>query len=158
MDALDRLCALRFQDAQNRNQPLLQAGEAGALRVRHGTLTPDEFLQIQAHAQMSFEFLKQIPWTGTLENVPAIARAHHERGDGSGYPQALRASQIPFGAKMMAIADVYDALTASDRPYKRAMSTKRALEILQKEAEIGKLDAATLQVFIENKVWQAADS
>ncbi|PQV63375.1 metal dependent phosphohydrolase [Abditibacterium utsteinense] len=156
MEALDRLSSLCFEGMEGQSLPLLQPGEADALRVRRGTLTPDEFLQIQAHAQMSFEFLKQIPWTGALQNVPAIARAHHERGDGSGYPQALRAGQIPLGAKLMAIADVYDALTASDRPYKRAMSPKNALQILEVEAKAGKLDAAALQIFIEAEIWKLA--
>ncbi len=137
-------------------QPLLRSEEADALRVRRGTLTPDEFHQIQNHAQMSFEFLKQIPWTPALAQIPVIARSHHERLDGSGYPQHLGADEIPFGAKMMAIADVYDALTASDRPYKRAMTPENALQILQKEAEIGKIDPAALQIFIAEEIWRAA--
>lgn len=153
--ALDHLQTLSFQTPSG-PQPLMHPNEAAALRVRRGTLTPEEFRQIQNHAQMSFEFLEQIPWTAALQHVPAIARAHHERLDGSGYPQQLRGEQIPYGAKLMAIADVYDALTASDRPYKRALSPERALQILQKEAEIGKLDAAALQIFIESEIWKLA--
>ncbi len=153
--ALDYLQTLTFQTPSGL-QLLVQPDEAAALCVRRGTLTPDEFRQIQNHAQMSFEFLEQIPWTSALQHVPAIARAHHERLDGSGYPQQLRGDQIPLGAKLMAIADVYDALTASDRPYKRALTTEAALKILQSEAEIGKLDMAALQIFIESEIWKQA--
>ncbi len=152
LDALDRLQQLEFETPDG-PQTLVRPEEAAALRVRRGTLTPGEFRQIQNHAQMSFEFLEQIPWTPALAQIPGIARAHHERLDGSGYPQGLRADQIPLGAKIMAIADVYDALTASDRPYKRALSSQSALEILKKEADSGKIDRDALQIFIENEIW-----
>ena len=151
--AIQRLSALCVEEASGEEAPVLTVDEANALRVRRGTLTPDEFHQIQLHAQMSYEFLEQIPWTHNLENVPQIARAHHERGDGSGYPQGLRHEEIPLGARLMAIADVYDALTATDRPYKRAMSSERALEILQAQAKVGQLDADALDVFVNNRVY-----
>jgi hypothetical protein len=154
--ALERLSQLQFCLPDGRALPLLTEGEATALQVRHGTLTPDEFRQIQDHAQMSFEFLEQIPWTSSLQNVPIIARSHHEREDGSGYPQGLKADEIPLGARLMAIADVYDALTASDRPYKRAMTPQRALQILNYEAQAGKIDPAALQIFIEREIWKLA--
>ncbi len=154
--ALERLQQAQFCTAQGHDEPVLHPEEALALQVRRGTLTPDEFSQIKDHAQMSFEFLNQIPWTATLKNVPSIARSHHERNDGSGYPQGLTESEIPIGAKLMAIADVYDALTASDRPYKRALSPEKALQILQSEADAGKLDAAALQIFIDREVWKLA--
>ena len=155
--AITRLESLRYQDASGQEQPILSAEEANALRVTRGTLTPAEFRQIQEHAQMSFEFLEQIPWTGALSRVPSLARSHHERGDGSGYPQGLPENETPLGAQLMAIADVYDALTASDRPYKRAMPTEKALRILCEEAQSGKLNAAALDVFIEREVYRAND-
>ena len=154
--ALQRLSQLNFCDADGEFSPLLTSDEAAALQVRRGTLTPDEFRQIQDHAQMSYEFLVQIPWTAPLQNVPIIARSHHERTDGSGYPQGLGESEIPLGAKMMAIADVYDALTATDRPYKRAMMPPRALQILQLEAKSGKIDPDLLQIFIDREIWKLA--
>ncbi len=151
--ALDRLRALRVCDASGQARPLLKEEEVAALGVRRGTLTVGEFRQIQDHAQMSWEFLRQIPWTRGLESVPAIAQAHHERMDGSGYPLGLSGDAIPLGARMMAIADVFDALTASDRPYRRALSNEGALEVLRIEARAGKLDADLLAIFIEAKVW-----
>ena len=149
-----RLSEMCYLDANGAGRPLLTENEAATLRVVRGTLTPEEFRQIQQHAQMSYEFLKQIPWTSNLANVPALARAHHERLDGSGYPQGLRLSEIPYGAKLMAIADVYDALTAADRPYKRALSPELALRILRQEAALGKLDKDALQVFIEREIYR----
>ena len=152
-----RLCEMRYFDECGHAHALLSEEEAGTLRVVRGTLTPEEFRQIQQHAQMSYEFLKQIPWTANLSNVPALARAHHERLDGSGYPQGLQLGEIPYGAKLMAICDVYDALTAADRPYKSALSPELALRILRQEAALGKLDADALNVFIEREVYRAND-
>ena len=151
--ALRRMRALGFCDATGACRPLLDEEEVAALAVRRGTLTPTEFRQIQEHAQMSWEFLRQIPWTRGLEEVPSIAQAHHERLDGSGYPLGLDAQTIPLGAKMMAIADVFDALTANDRPYRRALSPEDAISILRDEAAQGKLDAALLDIFIARRVW-----
>lgn len=154
--ALDRLCDLQFENVNGQRLPVLNPNERLALQVRRGTLTPDEFRQIQDHAQMSYEFLIQIPWTSQLENVPIIARSHHERNDGSGYPQGLDASEIPLGAKLMAVADVYDALTASDRPYKRSMPPERAIQILGYEAQAGKIDPDALKLFIEREIYKLA--
>ena len=156
VETTQRLTQLQFCVSDDRLLPLLQPEEAAALQVQRGTLTPDEFRQIQDHAQMSYEFLQQIPWTSSLENVPIIARSHHERSDGSGYPQGLRAQEIPLGARLMAISDVYDALTASDRPYKRAMTPQRALQILEIEAEHGKLDPDALAIFKQHEIWKLA--
>ena len=153
--AIARFAEMRYWGPDGETRSLLSEEEAAALRVARGTLTPEEFRQIQHHAQMSYEFLRQIPWTAGLSNVPTLARSHHERGDGSGYPQGLRSSEIPLGAKLMGIADVYDALTASDRPYKRAMSPELALRILRQEAALGKLDKDALDVFIEREVYRA---
>ena len=155
--AIARFSEMRYLDANGAAQPLLTEAEAAALRVARGTLTPEEFRQIQNHAQMSYEFLRQIPWTANLGQVPHLARSHHERGDGSGYPQGLAHSEIPLGAKLMGIADVYDALTASDRPYKRALSPELALRILRQEAALGKLDKDALDVFIEREVYLTND-
>jgi hypothetical protein len=151
---LDRVAKLSYLDEKGQNQPVLSAEDKYALEVRRGSLTPDEYRQIQDHAQLSFEFLRQIPWIGTLEDIPAIAHAHHERNDGSGYPLGLKENDIPFAARIMAIADVYDALTAADRPYKRAMEPERALKILREDAEAGKLDPEMLDIFIKRGIYK----
>lgn len=151
--ALERLRAIDYCDALGQCQPLLTDDEIEALSIRRGTLTPSEFAQIQDHAQMSWEFLSQIPWTRGLEDVPSIAQAHHERLDGSGYPLGLNEQTIPLGSKIMAIADVFDALTANDRPYRRALPSDGAIRILRVEACEGKIDPALLDIFVAHRVW-----
>ena len=89
-----------------------------------------------------------------MRGVPEIAYGHHEKLDGTGYPRGLSAEQIPIQARMMTISDIYDALTAQDRPYKRAVPTPKALDILTNEAGEGKLDADLLDVFIAKRVYE----
>jgi HD-GYP domain-containing protein (c-di-GMP phosphodiesterase class II) len=91
-----------------------------------------------------------------MRDVPRIAYAHHELMDGSGYPRGLLADQIPVQTRIMTIADIFDALTAQDRPYKRAVDPERALEIMRAEADGRKLDPALLDVFISRRVFEAA--
>ena len=94
------------------------------------------------------------PWTKNLSKLPAIAYAHHEKLDGSGYPRGLTGREIPVQSKIMTIADIYDALTARDRPYKASLPTDKALDILQMEAQAGKVDARLLDVFIHSQVYR----
>lgn len=105
----------------------------------------------------TFNFLSQIPWGKTMERIPAIAAAHHERLNGTGYPHGLRAERIPLPAKIMSIADIYDALTARDRPYKRAVPLEKALDILELVAREGHIDADLLRIFREAHVYQHAE-
>jgi len=101
-------------------------------------------------------FLEQIPWTRELRAIPQIAYGHHEKLNGQGYPNALDGSAIPVQTRMMTIADIYDALTATDRPYKRAVSAEQALDILQMEAKDGMLDGVLLDAFVQARVFKAA--
>jgi len=119
-----------------------------ALSIRRGSLTPEERRKIQAHVVYTTEFLSVLPWPPELAQVPKIAGAHHERIDGSGYPQGLVGEQIPLASRVMAVCDVYDALTAMDRPYKPAMGTDTAFAILQDEARRGLLDTDMVNIFI----------
>lgn len=121
-----------------------------ALSVRRGSLTPEERRHIQAHVVFTTEFLSVLPWPPELAGIPEIAGAHHERMDGSGYPQGLVGEQIPLASRVMAVCDVYDALTAMDRPYKPAMSNERAFDILQDEARRGLLEQELVQIFIDS--------
>ncbi|MEM8765810.1 MAG: HD domain-containing phosphohydrolase [Pseudomonadota bacterium] len=125
-----------------------------ALSVRKGSLTPDERREIQSHVMHTREFLSVLPWPPELANVPAIAGAHHEKLDGSGYPQGLVGEQIPLASRVMTVCDIYDALTAMDRPYKKAMPVERALSILEDEARQGLLDADMVKVFIDSRIYQ----
>ncbi len=100
----------------------------------------------------------RIPWTETLALVPDIAGKHHEYLDGSGYPSRLPEPEIPLQARMMTVADIFDALTASDRPYKQAVPIPRALDILQAECKRGKVDPDVLALFIESQLWQTGEA
>jgi HD-GYP domain-containing protein (c-di-GMP phosphodiesterase class II) len=147
------ISANTFMDVDGNRVPFLTARESESLSIAKGSLTVDERLQIQSHVTHSFRFLRQIPWTKDLRRIPPVAYAHHEKLDGTGYPSGLRGDDIPFQAKMMAICDIYDAITASDRPYRRAMPPERALEILGFEVKNGLVDAELVRLFAEGKVW-----
>ena len=141
-----------FLDAREEAQPLLTEHEVEVLSIPKGSLSTKERLEIESHVTHTFRFLSQIPWTRALRRVPEIAYAHHEKLNGGGYPRAIPANQIPVQSKMMAISDIYDALTASDRPYKKAVPHTLALDILKKEADGGMLDQSLFQVFVEAEV------
>ena len=102
----------------------------------------------------SFNFLSQIPWTTDFSGIPEIARAHHEKLNGTGYPYGLTADEIPVQAKMMTICDIYDALSASDRPYKRAVPADRALDILKLCVRDHEVDPELFRVFIEAQIYR----
>ncbi|MBW3587248.1 MAG: HD domain-containing protein, partial [Cyanobacteria bacterium 0813] len=120
-----------YRDIDGVRKPLLSPDEILQLMVSRGNLTPEERSEIESHVTHTYEFLKQIPWTKDLKNVPDIAYGHHEKLDGTGYPRGLNNSEIPIQAQVMTIADIYDALTAGDRPYKRALRTDAAMKILR---------------------------
>jgi HD-GYP domain-containing protein (c-di-GMP phosphodiesterase class II) len=133
---------------------IITAEEAHVLAIPRGSLTEPERLDIQAHVVHTFQFLAEIPWTRELKRVPEIARSHHEKLDGSGYPYGIRAEGIPLQSRMMAISDIYDALTSTDRPYKKAVRAEEALDILDAERRAGALDSALLDLFIEARVYE----
>ena len=130
--------------------PLLHDFEFDDLTLPKGSLTAQERVEIESHVTHTYEFLSLIPWTRDLARLPEYAYAHHEKLDGTGYPRGLAQAEIPLPARMMTISDIYDALTAPDRPYKLAVSSERALDILGSEARAKKIDATLLQVFIES--------
>ena len=152
----DRIVGYTYDEADGIRVPLLDADEFMALSVAKGCLTADERKQIESHVADSYSFLILIPWTRDLANVPAIAHAHHEKLDGSGYPMGLRGAQIGIQTRILTICDIYDALTAGDRPYKKAVSLEQALELLEAECRAGRLDARLFRVFVESKAWASA--
>ncbi|HEU4951657.1 MAG TPA: HD domain-containing phosphohydrolase [Holophagaceae bacterium] len=135
-------------------QPVLEGPDLEVLRIRRGSLSEAERLEIESHVTHTFRFLTQIPWTGDLKGVPEIAYAHHERLTGTGYPRKLGGDAIPVQSRAMAISDVFDALTARDRPYKGAVPLDKSLDILQEEARHGHLDQPLLDLFIEARVFE----
>ncbi|MEJ5189774.1 MAG: HD domain-containing phosphohydrolase [Breznakiellaceae bacterium] len=129
--------------------PLLTEEEIRNLAIRRGSLNDEERELIQRHVVYSYEFVKKIPWPPEYSQIPLIVKTHHEKLDGSGYPEGLQAEAIPFAGRLLAVADMYDALTAADRPYKKAVSPGQALEIIQEEASCGKLDPLAVQTLEE---------
>lgn len=152
--ALFELPALSYVDLDGVARPYITAHELDALSIRRGSLSEQERIEIESHVTHTYRFLSQIPWTGEFARVPEIAFAHHEKLDGTGYPRRLRAAEIPLQSRMMTIADIFDALVAWDRPYKKAVPVERALSILDDEAKQGKLDADLLRVFVEARVYE----
>ena len=149
---LGSIAQRRIQSPFGGDKPLLTEGEILKLSVRKGSLTEEERREIESHVSHTYRFLSQIPWTRDLRRVPAIAYGHHEKLTGRGYPQGLPEIAIPVQTRMMTISDIYDALTASDRPYKRAVPRQKAYDILNDEAKRGEVDADLLAVFIEADV------
>jgi len=145
-----------FVDHLGDSHTIITPEEAEILSISRGSLTREEFRQIQSHVLHTFEFLKRIPWTKELRQVPEIASSHHEKLNGSGYPEGRRGVQIPMQSRMMTVSDIFDALTASDRPYKAAVPVERALGILDQERKAGALDADVLDLFIDLKPWESA--
>jgi HD-GYP domain-containing protein (c-di-GMP phosphodiesterase class II) len=152
-----RITARSWEDHRGRRRTVLTPEEASVLAITRGSLTDAERREIQQHVVHTFQFLAQIPWTRELKRIPEIARSHHEKLDGSGYPFGSRADQIPVQSRMMTIADIYDALTATDRPYKKAVRIEEALDTLRDEQNSGALDRHLLDLFIDARVFERTD-
>jgi HD-GYP domain-containing protein (c-di-GMP phosphodiesterase class II) len=152
--ALSTAAARTYVDLRGEERPLLTPDELACLSIPKGSLSEAERKEIESHVTHTFKFLSQIPWTRALRRVPDIAYGHHEKLDGRGYPRAIPAPDISVETRMMTISDIYDALTASDRPYKKAMPAEKAISILADEAKRGQVDASLLGVFVEAGVWR----
>ncbi len=153
-EKLAEIAAATFPGLEGDPKPLLTPQEVSLLSIPRGTLDDSERAQIESHVEHSYEFLRKIPWTKEFKRIPEIARAHHEKLDGSGYPDHIKGDAIPCQAKMMTISDIYDALTASDRPYKRAVAVERALDIIGGEVRSNLLDPDLFQLFVEAQVYR----
>ncbi len=151
---LNLLEDLTFQHWSGDRRKLIERQDIDLLKISKGSLSDEERDEIQNHVTYTYKFLSQIPWTKELAGVPGIAWAHHERLNGKGYPRQLLDQDIPVQSKLMAVADVYDALTAADRPYKAAVSVERSLEILDQEAKVNLLDGEVLRIFIDAKIYE----
>jgi HD-GYP domain-containing protein (c-di-GMP phosphodiesterase class II) len=143
-----------YIDTKGIEHPYINPDEVRLLSIPKGSLDAAERLQIESHVVHTFNFLNQIPWTKELRRVPEIARAHHEKLNGTGYPYKLSGDEIPLPTKMMTICDIFDALTASDRPYKRAVPVDRALSILESSVRAGEIDGELFNIFCDAKVYE----
>ncbi len=152
-EALHSIHRRTYVDFDGVERPLLRDDELQFLMIRKGNLDEQERREIESHVTHTYRFLEQIPWTRELRSIPAIAYGHHEKLNGTGYPRRVAADEIPVQTRMMTISDIFDALTATDRPYKRAVPAERALDILGMEAKSGMLDPELLDTFIRSRVY-----
>ena len=148
------IAARHYRDFEGSEKPLLTGDEVRLLSIRKGSLDDNERLQIESHVVHTFNFLQQIPWTSEIRNIPEIARGHHEKLNGQGYPYKLSAPEIPVQTRMMTISDIFDALSASDRPYKKAVNLERALQILGYAVKDGEIDESLFRIFLDAKVYE----
>lgn len=152
-EVLEEISKIIINDPDDKKFSLLETHERSVLSIPKGSLTAEERLEIESHVTHTFNFLTKIPWTNELKNIPEIAYGHHEKLDGSGYPRGVDAVVIQPQTRMMTISDIFDALTASDRPYKPAVPVEKALDILGYEVKEGKVDGELLKVFVEANVY-----
>ena len=143
-----------WRGPDRQRQPFLTADEVANLTIPRGTLTAEERGIINHHIVVTIEMLEALPWPKHLVNVPIYAGAHHERVDGNGYPRGLTREQMPVAARCMAIADIFEALTAGDRPYKKAKTLTEALAILGNMKLSGHIDPDIFDVFMWERVYE----
>ena len=151
---LDDIAKINYEFVDGSSYPLITEFEYNFLSIKKGSLDLKERLEMESHVEHTFQFLSKIPWTDGLKSIPKIAHAHHEKLNGKGYPRGLLAHEIPIQSKMMTIADIYDALTDKDRPYKKAIPVERALDILKMEVKDNHVDNDLLNVFINGKIYE----
>lgn len=148
-----RIAAYRWRNAAGVETDFLSADEIENLTIPFGTLTQSERQIINNHIVLTIRMLESLPWPRHLQNVPEYAGGHHERMDGRGYPKGLTRDQMSVQARVMGIADIFEALTAHDRPYKKGKTLSESLEILGKFKLAGHIDPDLFDVFVKQKVY-----
>ena len=133
---------------------LYNFGELYNLSVERGTLTPEDVFKIREHIIMTIEMLEELPYPAPLAKIPEYAGTHHETLSGTGYPRKLKGEQLSIPSRIMAIADVFEALTASDRPYKKGETLSKTLSIMASMVEEGHLDAALFVLFVRSGIYK----
>ena len=154
LDKLKEISLRTYLDNEGQQQPFITEDELLNLSIRRGTITDAERKKMQDHAAVTLKMLKQIPFTKKLKNIPSFAGAHHEFINGKGYPLGLKGDEIPFEGKLMAVTDIAEALTASDRPYKKAMPLETVYRILRSMAGNGELDNDMVELFINEEIYK----
>lgn len=144
----------RWTDVDGNEADFLTADEMQNLTIRSGTLTQDERKIINHHIEVTIQMLESLPWPRHLKNVPEYAGGHHERMDGKGYPRGLRRDQMSVQARIMGIADIFEALTAKDRPYKKGKTLTESLQILGKFKMGGHIDPDLFDIFVSKEVYK----
>ncbi|HOO56790.1 MAG TPA: HD domain-containing phosphohydrolase [bacterium] len=155
---LDEISNKTYTNSKGGRKKYLTAYEVKQLHVQKGNLTDKERLDMNTHVDSTFKILSQIPFPKRMKRVPYFASCHHEKLDGSGYPNNLSGKEIPLQGRILALVDIYDALTAQDRPYKPAIPVDKALSILDEEVRLGHLDKKVYDVFLSNKIYAIKDT
>ncbi len=153
LNILEGIASCNYTTLEGETRPYLAKEEFHALSVIRGNLTEEEYKKIQSHADHTLRIIENIPFPEYLEKVPFFAASHHEMLDGTGYPNGISGEALPLQSRILAVVDIYDALTASDRPYRRTMPIDKALNILKEEAEKGRLDKEIVELFIEKELY-----
>ena len=152
-ERVHRIAAYTWRNEAGVEANFLSADELENLNIRAGTLTQAERQIINHHIDVTIKMLESLPWPKHLQKVPEYAGGHHERMDGKGYPRGLKREQMSVQARVMGIADIFEALTAKDRPYKRGKTLTESLTILGKFKENGHIDPDLFGVFVREKVY-----
>jgi predicted Zn finger-like uncharacterized protein len=150
---LEEISEMTWIDFDGNEQTFLNHDEVLNLSIRRGSITESERKKMQNHAAVTLKMLQKIPFTKKLKNIPLYAGAHHEFINGGGYPLGLKGDEIPFEGKIMCVTDIAEALTASDRPYKKAMPLEVVYRILREMADKGELDKELVEFFISEEVF-----
>ena len=153
VERVQRISRLSWVNEEGERAPLLSADEVYNLSITRGTLTREDRQIINNHVAMTYKMLSALPWPKHLRGVPEIASSHHERLDGKGYHRGLTAEAMPLQARIVAIADIFEALTAKDRPYKPGKTLSESLEILGRMTLENHVDSHLFDVFIREKVY-----
>ncbi len=151
---LNQLTTLYYSDQHGNNVPILTSEELKCLTVAKGTLTEEEKGIMQKHVEITEKMLRKIPFTKNLSRIPEFSSKHHELLNGQGYPRGLTEENIPLEARILTIADIFDALTAKDRPYKEGLPVSKALEIMKNMAEQNEIDSQLFNLFQEEHIWK----
>lgn len=153
IEAMKKIAQRQWISSLGQKEDLLSETERQMLSIRRGTLSSPEREIINNHVKVTIKMLESLPYPKNLRNVPLYAGGHHEKLDGTGYPRGLSKEQLPIQARMIALADIFEALTASDRPYKKAIPLEEALEILNQMKIEGKIDPDLMDVFLSEKIY-----
>lgn len=155
-ESKDRVAAIarrRWHDAEGAEQPMLYDEEVSNLCIERGTLSGAERQKINDHMKVTIDMLEGLPFPKKLRRVPEYAGGHHEKMDGTGFPKGLKRDEMSLPARMMAIADIFEALTASERPYKSPMKISQALSIMKRMRDDRHIDPDLYVMFVERRVW-----
>lgn len=154
IEAINKIAKRKWVTPTNEEEYFLTDTESKLLEISRGTLSKDERQVINNHVKVTIKMLQSLPYPKGLKNVPHLAGSHHEKIDGTGYPNGLTKDQLSVPARMIAIADIFEALTSKDRPYKKAMPLSKALQIMGQMKIDGHIDPDLFDVFMDSKIYQ----